>query len=142
MDVPVEDDEQIAVTPGESTPVEDQQPVEQPPVEPPPEAQPPTPEQERREDDRLSAIVRRVEALTRAIEKYPDAPANYVLRGEAILEVGDYELAARDFRKGLELADAQAETANWGFVYRALADRAREGLRYCQQANDLSSTGV
>jgi len=80
-------------------------------------------------EDVGSPIVSRVELLTAAIELHPDAPANYVLRGELLLEGGDDELAVSDFHKALELAEDQAETANWGYIYRALADRAREGLR-------------
>ncbi len=73
----------------------------------------------------------RVEALTAAIELHPDAPVNYVFRAEALLENYYYAEAAADFEKGLELADSLAESANWGYIYRALADRAREGLRQC-----------
>jgi tetratricopeptide (TPR) repeat protein len=77
----------------------------------------------------FSVVVSRVELLTAAIEHNPDAPSNYVFRGEILLDGGDYDLAAEDFRKALQLAEDQAETANWGYIYRALADRAREGLR-------------
>jgi tetratricopeptide (TPR) repeat protein len=86
------------------------------------------------DSERVSEVVSRVDVLTGAIEKRPDAPVNYVLRGEALLDGGDYELAAEDFRKALELAEPQAESANWGYINRALADRAREGLRYCKRA--------
>ncbi len=80
----------------------------------------------------VSETVSRVEALTQAIERHPDAPVNYVLRGEVLLDGGDDELAAEDFEKALTLAEPGAETANWGYLNRALADRAREGLRQCR----------
>jgi Tfp pilus assembly protein PilF len=67
--------------------------------------------------------------LTEAIERYPDSPVNYVLRGEALLDGGDKDLAADDFMKALALAEPRADTANWGYINRALADRARDGLR-------------
>jgi hypothetical protein len=81
------------------------------------------------EPEPISVILSRVEVLTVAIEEHPDAPVNYVLRGEVLMDGGDQDLAAEDFQKALELAEAQAETANWGYIYRAVADRAREGLR-------------
>ena len=79
----------------------------------------------------VAPVPSRVEALTAAIELHPEAPVNYVFRGEALLENSYYAEAAADFEKGLELADSLAESANWGYIYRALADRAREGLRQC-----------
>jgi uncharacterized protein HemY len=71
----------------------------------------------------------RIEKLTQAIERNPVQPANYVYRGEAYLEKGHNDLAADDFRAAIELAESQAETANWGYIYSALIDRARENLR-------------
>jgi len=73
----------------------------------------------------------RIEALTTAIELHPDAPVNYVFRGEALLDEGYYAEAAADFERALALGDSLAESANWGYIYRGLADRAREGLRRC-----------
>lgn len=70
--------------------------------------------------------------LNRALERQPDAPANYVMRGELLLARGDTEGARRDFEKAVELAETRAESANWGYINRALVDRAREGLRHCQ----------
>ena len=73
-----------------------------------------------------------LEELTDAIERYPEAPANYVLRGELYLAEGRRDLAAEDFRRALSLADPLAQSANWGYINEALADRAREGLRACE----------
>lgn len=70
-------------------------------------------------------------ALSEAIVRHPDAASNYVLRGEALLAMGDQAAAAEDFRTGLALAQEDAESADWGYIQRALADRAREGLRRC-----------
>jgi tetratricopeptide (TPR) repeat protein len=72
----------------------------------------------------------RIERLTLAIERDPNEPANYVYRGEAYLEKDEYDLAAQDFHTAIELADAEIDTANWGFIYSALIDRARENLRH------------
>jgi len=74
----------------------------------------------------------RIEALTEAIEHYPDAASNYVYRGEALLDEGQTEWAARDFTTALQLANVQAQAANWEYIYQALYDRAREGLRRAQ----------
>jgi tetratricopeptide (TPR) repeat protein len=122
-----DDDEQVVAAPGEPAPADVQQPVQE-------VAQETTDQHVPSADEALLAneitpVVSRVEFLTMAIEAYPDSPVNYVLRGEALADVGDYGLAAEDFQKALELADTQAEGANWGYIYQALADRAREGLR-------------
>jgi len=70
--------------------------------------------------------------LNRAIERQPEAPASYVMRGELLLARGDIEGARLDFQKAVELAETRAETANWGYINRALVDRAREGLNHCE----------
>src|SRR4051812_6637381 len=79
-----------------------------------------------REALRLAGLAFRIDVLTTAIEKNPEAPVNYVLRGEMLLDGGDLDLAADDFHKALVLAQSRAEGANWGYIYQALADRARE----------------
>ncbi len=70
--------------------------------------------------------------LTEAIRRHPDAPSNYVVRGEFYLGRGEILAAAADFRRALQLAESGAARAAWGYVYTALADRAREGLRRCR----------
>jgi len=71
--------------------------------------------------------------LSQAITTYPDAPTNYVLRGELYLELDDYAQAVADFRRALELASAQIETDRWGLVAQAAQDRALAGLRKAQK---------
>ena len=78
-------------------------------------------------------IEERLHSLSRAIEDAPETPANYVLRGELYLEVGEYELAEADFQRGLELAAAQFETSDWGIVAQVMRDRAEAGLASAQQ---------
>jgi hypothetical protein len=137
---PVPDDQdQINVAPVEQV-LDDQVPgevVEQPvaALRSDVAAGPITPPFNERESRQFAALVNRMGALTDAIENHPDSPASYVLRGEIFLDSGEINLAARDFRKALDLADPGAETANWSYVYRALADRAREGLRQCRYTN-------
>jgi tetratricopeptide (TPR) repeat protein len=73
-------------------------------------------------------IEQRLRSLSLAIEKYPDTPANYVLRGELYLDVGEHELAAADFQRALEQAAAQFETSDWGGIAQVMRDRAESGL--------------
>src|SRR5450432_1604480 len=78
------------------------------------------------------SVPTRIDMLSESIERYPEAPSNYVIRGEALLDEGQNEWAAHDFTTALQLAEAQARTANWGYIYQALYDRAQEGLRSAQ----------
>src|SRR4051794_13294330 len=73
-----------------------------------------------------------LELLTFAIERNPDAPVNYLLRGETYFTDGNDELAAQDFAKALALAEAQIDSTDWGYIYESYIDRAREGLSRCK----------
>jgi hypothetical protein len=73
-------------------------------------------------------IEQRLRSLSLTIEKYPDTPANYVLRGEIYLDVNEHELAAADFQRALELATAQFEASDWGGIAQVMRDRAEAGL--------------
>jgi len=73
-------------------------------------------------------IEQRLRSLSLTIEKYPDTPANYVLRGELYLDVNEYELAAADFQRALELASTQFEASDWGGIAQVMRDRAEAGL--------------
>ena len=76
---------------------------------------------------------RRLDELTQMIAEYPDAAANYVLRGELLAESGDYAAAVDDFRRGLELAAQRLDTADWGLVAQTLQDRALAGLEQTER---------
>ena len=67
--------------------------------------------------------------LNWAIMAYPNAAANYVLRGELLLRQGDTPGAIADFRKALDLAMVQVEVEDWGVVAQTVQDRALVGLR-------------
>ncbi len=75
----------------------------------------------------------RLRSLSLAIEHNPDTPANYVLRGELYLDVGERELAAADFQRALELASAQFEASDWGGMAQVMRDRAAAGLEKAQR---------
>jgi len=132
MDSPVRDDEQVRPVPDlpeSSAPDDDGNMRDVGAGLKAASTEEPAPEPVARAGRRLTEIISRVDVLTEAIERHPDSPVNYVLRGEVLLEGGDNDLAAQDFLKALELAEPRAETANWGYIHRAMADRAREGLR-------------
>jgi Flp pilus assembly protein TadD len=82
---------------------------------------------------RISGRENRLRTLDRAIAEFPDAPTNYVLRGELLMKMGDADLAAADFLHAMTLAATQLETANWGFVLQALHDRAQMGYERAQK---------
>ena len=79
--------------------------------------------QERREQER-----QRLLDLTVAIERYPEAAVNYLLRGEMHLELRQWVLAEEDLSEALRLAENQYEQDRWGLSAQAIADRARRGL--------------
>ena len=70
----------------------------------------------------------RLDDLTDAIEENPAAPANYVLRGEVLMDIGEYELAAGDFEHALTLAAAQFEEEDWGLLSQTMRDQAAHSL--------------
>ena len=73
-------------------------------------------------------IMTRLNELTDAIAMSPEAPSNYVVRGELYMELREYELAEADFQRGFELAQTQFETADWGVMEQVMRDRALAGL--------------
>lgn len=66
--------------------------------------------------------------LTARINARPDAPSNYVVRGEFYLQQRGYAAAYRDFQRALNLAATQFEASNWGLIEQTLQDRAQVGL--------------
>lgn len=82
----------------------------------------PSPE-ERREDES-----QRLRDLTVAIERYPEAAVNYLMRGELHLELRQWVLAEEDLSEALRLAENQYRQDTWGLSAQAIADRARRGL--------------
>ncbi|MBN2305887.1 MAG: hypothetical protein JXQ72_15495 [Anaerolineae bacterium] len=69
--------------------------------------------------------------LTRAIEANPDAPVNYLLRGEELVMCGVLEQAQSDFEMVRLLAESLLRESEWGYIYQAYSDRAEVGLRRC-----------
>ena len=78
--------------------------------------------------ERYNRQQQRLEELNQALVHHPETPANYVLRGELYLEMGEAERAADDFSRALGIASAQVETDDWGFISQVMQDRAEIGL--------------
>jgi tetratricopeptide (TPR) repeat protein len=70
----------------------------------------------------------RLANLNKAIQQYPEAPSNYLLRGEVYLEAGHYHEAIEDFYRALELAEAEYQGSAWGILSASVRDRAIDGL--------------
>lgn len=79
-------------------------------------------------DERRAQGLERLEALNTAVIRYPEEPVNFILRGELLLQLGDYVSALRDFQTGFEAASRQVETSNWGLMAQGMQDRAHAGL--------------
>jgi len=73
---------------------------------------------------------RRLYILNIAVDREPEAPANYLLRGEYWLEQGKMEQARQDLTTAKTLAEAQREAQDWGYAYQSYADRAAELLNW------------
>ncbi|MBK8134960.1 MAG: hypothetical protein KA401_01330 [Anaerolineae bacterium] len=83
----------------------------------------------------------RLHELTRALERDPESAASYVSRGEVLVQIGEYNAAARDFRRALGLAEAQFKTQTWGVVAQAVRDRALRGLKLAQELSGVNRVG-
>ena len=75
----------------------------------------------------------RLRELDDAIALSPASAANYTLRGELYLRLGEPAAARRDFQRALALAEAQIESSNWGIVVQAVVDRAQRGLAQAEK---------
>lgn len=78
--------------------------------------------------NRRERLTRRLDALTEAIAASPESATNYVLRGELLHKLGEYELAMADLEFALRLATDQLDRRHWGIVAQAMRDRALDGL--------------
>lgn len=79
--------------------------------------------------------------LTDAIASFPNAPSNYVMRGELYLKLGHYAEARADFHQALTLASQEFADANWGLIAQSLQDRAVAGLREIDSRFDIVEGG-
>lgn len=66
--------------------------------------------------------------LDRAIERYPEAASNLVLRGELLLKQQQPERAKADFERAYEISAGRVADERFGFVAQMTQDRALDGL--------------
>lgn len=72
--------------------------------------------------------------LTDAIASFPNAPSNYVLRGELYLQLGYIAEAKADFERAMTISEREFESADWGILPQVLRDRAAAGLETIQRS--------
>ena len=73
---------------------------------------------------------RQLYELDYAVERHPDAPVNYLLRGEYWLSVGDIYQAREDLTRARDLAAELYKSSDWGYIYQSYIDRAEAMLRW------------
>jgi hypothetical protein len=92
--------------------------------------------------DRLPQDTRRVAStpqarfLSRLIEADPEAPVNYLLRGEEWLVCGQVEQARADFEAARARSERLLNQSAWGYIFQSYIDRAEAGLRQCPPGAD------
>lgn len=83
----------------------------------------------------------RLYALDSAIERYPDAPVNYLLRGEYWFELGSFQQAQADFIRVCDLAVQALAESDWGYIYQSYLDRAEQRLALLGQYSRKTDLG-
>lgn len=71
----------------------------------------------------------RLYMLNQAIETYPEAAVNYLLRGELYIEMKIHEAAQKDLQTAIDLAETQYKNDRWGLGSQAIQDRATRALK-------------
>ena len=82
---------------------------------------------------------RRLRELNDAISAAPDDITQHVLRGELLLERGEYQRAKQDFERGLALADELDEANGWQVVEQIMRDRAVYGMRVVKRREQTAA---
>ena len=76
---------------------------------------------------------RRLRELNDAISAAPGDLTLRALRGELLLERGEFERAKADFERALALADKLDDAEAWHIVEQVMRDRAAYGLRQVER---------
>lgn len=76
---------------------------------------------------------RRLRELNDAISDAPGDITQIVLRGELLLERGEYERAKQDFCRALTLGDKLDDAKAWHILEQVMRDRAANGMRNLQR---------
>lgn len=79
---------------------------------------------------------RRLRELNGAISNAPDDMTQIVLRGELLLERGEYKRAKQDFERALALAEVLDDAKAWHILEQVMRDRAAYGMRVCSAASN------
>ena len=82
-----------------------------------------------------------LDRLDYAIQQEPDAPVNYLLRGEFWLQAGDYQRAWDDFEAARELAQEALASSDWGYIYQSYIDRADVRLHQLENEQVIKNDG-
>lgn len=77
-----------------------------------------------------------LDRLDYAIQQEPDAPVNYLLRGEYLMQAGEFERAWDDFETARYLAQEALASSDWGYIYQSYIDRAERRLNEQVLKND------
>ncbi len=82
---------------------------------------------------------RRLRELNETISAAPDDITQIVLRGELLLERGEYERAKQDFERALALGDKLDDAKAWHILEQIMRDRAAYGMRTVQRHEQSAS---
>ncbi len=82
---------------------------------------------------------RRLRALDEAIMDAPDDITQLVLRGELLLERGEYNRAKHDFERALALEDRLDDAKAWRILEQVMRDRAAYGMIIIQRREQPAS---
>lgn len=95
----------------------------------------------RRSGVRYKRALDAISDLDDAILRHPEAPTNYVLRGEIYLRIGYNHLAIDDFEAAIALAAEEFEARRWGVIAQTMQDRARRSLQIARRRAARLETG-
>ena len=82
---------------------------------------------------------RRLRELNETISAAPDDITQIVLRGELLLERGEYVRAKQDFERALALANKLDDAEAWHILEQIMRDRAAYGMRIVQRHEQSAS---
>ena len=83
--------------------------------------------------EREREFYRRYRELSDTIDAMPDSITHYVLRGELMIERGEYGRAEADFVAAVELAKSADPGAGWGAIEQIMCDRALQGIKLARR---------
>lgn len=75
----------------------------------------------------------RFRELSDSIEALPESITHYVLRGELLIERGEYERARTDFEAAVDIAEGMDPNASWGLLEQVMRDRALQGIELAKR---------